>query len=200
MVAILIQKLQSALASVESFPIILSNSSSTFKALTRLPKLQFRREEEEKSLADFSTNIVVINLQENLTAVEEFLWPRIQLLDSAEELTSSSSASQRNKKAGPSAEKGKAVSGSGLDDSIGSQTRRVAHRKANYSPSKLLSEVQTLIPIRFFSLTSASMFFSNPSISQDGLEFPLVTIDLMSNDEEIFSKDGDQLHEEVANP
>ena len=62
---------------MESFLVVLSNSSSTFKALTRLPKLQFRREEEEKSLADFSTNIVVINLLENLAAVEEFLWPRI---------------------------------------------------------------------------------------------------------------------------
>ena len=91
-VAILIQKLQNA-ASVESFPVVLSNSSSTFKALTRLPKLQFRREEEEKSLADFSSNIVVINLLENLAAMKEFLWTRIQLLDSAEELTSSSSAS-----------------------------------------------------------------------------------------------------------
>ena len=58
MVAILIQKLQSALASVESFPVMLSNSSSTFKALTRLPKLQFRREEEEKSLAYSSVRII----------------------------------------------------------------------------------------------------------------------------------------------
>ena len=107
-------------------------------------------------------------------------------MDSAEELTSSSSASQRKKKAGPSVEKGKAVSGSRLDDFVRSQTRRVAHRKANYSPSKSLSEVQTLIPLRFFSLTSASMFFSNPSISQDGFEFPPVEIDLMSEDEEIF--------------
>ena len=111
--------------------------------MTRLPKLQFSGEEEEKSLADFSSNIVVINLLENLAAMEEFLWPRIQLLDSTEELTSSSSASQRKKKAGPSAEKGKAVSGSGLDDFVGSKTRHAALRKANYSPSKSLSEVQT---------------------------------------------------------
>ena len=128
---------------MESFLVVLSNSSSTFKPLTRLPKLQFRREEEEKSLADFSTNIVVINLLENLAAVEEFLWPRIQVLDSAKELTSSSSTSQRKKKAGPSREKGKAVSGSGLDDFVGSQKRRVSHKKANYSPSKSLFEVQT---------------------------------------------------------
>ena len=107
-------------------------------------------------------------------------------MDSVEELTSSSSASQRKKKAGPSAEKGKTVSGSGLDDFVISQTRRVVHRKANYSPSKSLSEVQTLILVRFFSLTAASMFFSNPSISQDGFEFPPVKIDLMSEDEEIF--------------
>ena len=125
---------------MESFLVVLSN---TFKPLTRLPKLQFHREEEEKSLADFSTNIVVINLLENLAVVEEFLWPRIQVLDSAEELTSSSSTSQRKKKASPSTEKGKAVSGSGLDDFVGSQKRRVAHKKANYSPSKSLSEVQT---------------------------------------------------------
>ena len=124
-------------------------------------------------MADYSSNIVVINLLENLAAMEEFLWPRIQVLDSAEELTSSSSASQRKKKAGRSAEKSNVVSGSGLDDSIGSQTRCVAHRKANYSPSKSLSEVQTLIPARFFSLTSASMFFSIRSISQDGLSFLL---------------------------
>ena len=58
---------------MESFPVVLSNSSSTFKPLTRLPKLQFRGEEEEKSLPDFSTNIVVINLLENLATVEEFL-------------------------------------------------------------------------------------------------------------------------------
>ena len=128
----------------------------------------------------------MINLLENLAAMQEFLWPRILLLDSAKELTSSSSASQRKKKAGPLAEKGKAVSGSRLDDSVGSQRTRVAHRKANYSPSKSLSEVQNLIPVRFFSLTSASMFFSNPSISQDGFEFPPTEIDLMSDDEQIF--------------
>ena len=37
LVAIFIQKLQSALASVETFPVVLSNSSSTFKALTVYP-------------------------------------------------------------------------------------------------------------------------------------------------------------------
>ncbi|CAM0948357.1 unnamed protein product [Alopecurus aequalis] len=89
----LVQKLQSALCSLERFPVVLSQSSrigtggsrltSGLGALAQPFKLRLCRAQGEKSLRDYSSNIVLIDPFASLAAVEEFLWPRIQRSEAA---------------------------------------------------------------------------------------------------------------------
>ncbi|AQK67594.1 Putative hect E3 ubiquitin ligase [Zea mays] len=86
--ALLVQKLQSALSSLERFPVVLSQSSrigiggsrltSGLSALAQPFKLRLSRAQGEKSLRDYSSNIVLIDPFASLASVEEFLWPRVQ--------------------------------------------------------------------------------------------------------------------------
>ncbi|KAJ1277415.1 hypothetical protein BS78_04G002400 [Paspalum vaginatum] len=86
--ALLVQKLQSALSSLERFPVVLSQSSrigtggsrltSGLSALAQPFKLRLARAQGEKSLRDYSSNIVLIDPFASLAAVEDFLWPRVQ--------------------------------------------------------------------------------------------------------------------------
>ncbi|CAN8276728.1 unnamed protein product [Cochlearia groenlandica] len=85
---VLIQKLQDALSSLERFPIALSHPprsltgsarlSSGLSALAHPIKLRLCRAPGEKTLRDYSSNIVLIDPLASLAAVEEFLWPRVQ--------------------------------------------------------------------------------------------------------------------------
>ncbi|XP_047080766.1 E3 ubiquitin-protein ligase UPL3-like [Lolium rigidum] len=91
--ALLVQKLQSALCSLERFPVVLSQSSrigtggsrltSGLGALAQPFKLRLCRAQGEKSLRDYSSNIVLIDPFASLAAVEEFLWPRVQRSEAA---------------------------------------------------------------------------------------------------------------------
>ncbi|KAJ7978615.1 E3 ubiquitin-protein ligase UPL3-like [Quillaja saponaria] len=91
---VLIQKLQNALSSLERFPVVLSHSSrsasgsarlsSGLSALSHPIKLRLCRSQGDKSLRDYSSNIVLIDPLASLAAVEEFLWPRVQRSDSGQ--------------------------------------------------------------------------------------------------------------------
>lgn len=84
---VLIRNLQNALSSLERFPVVLSHSSrpssgnarfsSGLSALSQPFKLHLRRAQGDKSLRDYSSNIVLIDPLASLSAVEEFLWPRV---------------------------------------------------------------------------------------------------------------------------
>ncbi|GFS38709.1 HECT ubiquitin protein ligase family protein KAK [Actinidia rufa] len=86
--SILVQKLQNALSSLERFPVVLSHAprsstgnvrpSSGLSALSQPFKLRLCRAQGEKSLRDYSSNIVLIDPLASLAAVEDFLWPRVQ--------------------------------------------------------------------------------------------------------------------------
>lgn len=86
---ILIHKLQDALSSLERFPVIISharrlhggnaNILAGLSTLSQPVKLRFCRAEGETSLQDYSSNMILIDSLANLAAVEEFLWPRIQI-------------------------------------------------------------------------------------------------------------------------
>jgi E3 ubiquitin-protein ligase TRIP12 len=103
----LVQKLQNALSSLERFPVVLSQSgrssssggarlSSGLSALSQPFKLRLCRAQGEKSLRDYSSNVVLIDPLASLAAVEDFLWPRIQRTDSSstqKPLTNSESGS-----------------------------------------------------------------------------------------------------------
>ncbi|KAJ0969933.1 hypothetical protein J5N97_022810 [Dioscorea zingiberensis] len=89
--AVLVKKLQNALSSLERFPVVLSHSSrsssgsarlsSGLSALSQPFKLRLCRAPGDKSLRDYSSNIVLIDPLASLAAVEEFLWPRVQRSD-----------------------------------------------------------------------------------------------------------------------
>ncbi|CAM8929468.1 unnamed protein product [Rhodiola kirilowii] len=89
---VLIQKLQDALSSMERFPVVLSHSARTTSGISRLSsglsalsqpfKLRLCRASGEKSLRDYSSNVVLIDPLASLAAVEDFLWPRVQRTDS----------------------------------------------------------------------------------------------------------------------
>ncbi|KAI4350275.1 hypothetical protein L6164_004746 [Bauhinia variegata] len=94
---VLVQKLQNALSSLERFPVVLSHSSrsssgsarlsSGLSALSQPFKLRLCRVQGEKSLRDYSSNVVLIDPLASLAAVEEFLWPRIQRSESVQKAT-----------------------------------------------------------------------------------------------------------------
>ncbi|XWS55086.1 hypothetical protein CRYUN_Cryun10bG0145300 [Craigia yunnanensis] len=91
---VLVQKLQNALSSLERFPIVLSHSSrssggsachsSGISTLSQPFKLRLCRAQGDKSLRDYSSNVVLIDPLANLAAVEEFLWPRVQQSDTVQ--------------------------------------------------------------------------------------------------------------------
>ncbi|KAE9616464.1 putative aminoacyltransferase, E1 ubiquitin-activating enzyme [Lupinus albus] len=95
--SVLVQKLQNALSSMERFPVVLSHParsssgsarlSSGLSALSQPFKLRLCRAQGEKSLRDYSSNIVLIDPLASLAAIEEFLWPRIQRSESAQKST-----------------------------------------------------------------------------------------------------------------
>ncbi|CAE6150479.1 unnamed protein product [Arabidopsis arenosa] len=90
---VLIQKLQNALSSLERFPVVLSHPSRSLSGSARLSsglsalahplKLRLCRAPGEKTLRDYSSNIVLIDPLASIAAVEEFLWPRVQRSESA---------------------------------------------------------------------------------------------------------------------
>lgn len=93
----LVQKLQSALSSLERFPVVLSHSRSAsgsarlsygLSALSQPFKLRLCRAPGEKSLRDYSSNVVLIDPLASLAAIEEFLWPRIQRGESGQKYSS----------------------------------------------------------------------------------------------------------------
>ncbi|KAL2346042.1 hypothetical protein Fmac_000042 [Flemingia macrophylla] len=94
---VLVQKLQNALSSLERFPVMLSNSSrsssgsarlsSGLSALSHPIKLRLCRAQGEKSLRDYSSNVVLIDPLASLAAIEEFLWARVQRSESGQKST-----------------------------------------------------------------------------------------------------------------
>ncbi|XP_020214843.1 E3 ubiquitin-protein ligase UPL3 [Cajanus cajan] len=95
--SVLVQKLQNALSSLERFPVVLSHSSrsssgsarlsSGLSALSQPFKLRLCRAQGDKSLRDYSSNVVLVDPLASLAAIEEFLWPRIQRSESGQKST-----------------------------------------------------------------------------------------------------------------
>ncbi|KAI9388896.1 hypothetical protein POPTR_009G134300v4 [Populus trichocarpa] len=102
--AVLVQKLQNALSSLERFPVVLSHSSrsssggarlsSGLSALSQPFKLRLCRAQGEKALRDYSSNVVLIDPLASLAAVEEFLWPRVQRSETGHKASASAGNSE----------------------------------------------------------------------------------------------------------
>ncbi|KAK1305345.1 E3 ubiquitin-protein ligase UPL3 [Acorus calamus] len=103
LMAVLVQKLQNALSSLERFPVVLSHSfrsssgsaclSSGLSALSHPLKLRLCRATGDKSLRDYSSNVVLIDPLASLSAVEDFLWPRVQRAESGQKPSPSAGSS-----------------------------------------------------------------------------------------------------------
>ncbi|KAK1274292.1 E3 ubiquitin-protein ligase UPL3 [Acorus gramineus] len=103
LMAVLVQKLQNALSSLERFPVVLSHSfrsssgsarlSSGLSALSHPLKLRLCRATGDKSLRDYSSNVVLIDPLASLAAVEDFLWPRVQRAESGQKPSPSAGSS-----------------------------------------------------------------------------------------------------------
>ncbi|TMX01991.1 hypothetical protein EJD97_022915 [Solanum chilense] len=96
---VLVQKLQNALSSLERFPVVLSHSSrsstgnarlsSGLSALSQPFKLRLCRAQGDKTLRDYSSNVVLIDPLASLAAIEDFLWPRVQRVESGQKALAS---------------------------------------------------------------------------------------------------------------
>ncbi|KAK4345454.1 hypothetical protein RND71_035630 [Anisodus tanguticus] len=100
---VLVQKLQNALCSLERFPVVLSQSSrsstgnaslsSGLSVLSQPFKLRLCRAQGEKSLRDYSSNVLLIDPLASLLAIEEFLWARVERPEAGQKVSASAANS-----------------------------------------------------------------------------------------------------------
>lgn len=86
LLTLLVRKLQSALSSFDSFPVIASHVSKPRNTYADIPsrhstmhpclKVRFMREEGEKALHDYD-NVLNVELLSSLEAIEGYLWPKV---------------------------------------------------------------------------------------------------------------------------
>lgn len=85
--SVLTRKLQTALSSVENFPIILSHSYKQRNSYATVPygrctshpclRVQFTRAEGETCICDYSENILTVDPFSTLDAIDCYLWPKV---------------------------------------------------------------------------------------------------------------------------
>lgn len=88
-VSVLIQKLQSALSSLENFPVILSHSFRQRNSFATVPygrciahpclKVRFVKGDGETGLSDFSEDLVTVDPFYSLDVIEGYLWPKVSV-------------------------------------------------------------------------------------------------------------------------
>ncbi|XP_050242873.1 E3 ubiquitin-protein ligase UPL4 isoform X2 [Quercus robur] len=86
---VLIQKLQSALSSLENFPVILSHGSKQRNSYAMIPsgrrtlhpclKVRFVRGDVETCLCDYSEDVQTVDPFCSLDAIEGYLWPKVSI-------------------------------------------------------------------------------------------------------------------------
>ncbi|CAN4112559.1 unnamed protein product [Withania somnifera] len=217
---VLVQKLQNALSSLERFPVVLSHSSrsstgnarlsSGLSALSQPFKLRLCRAQGDKTLRDYSSNVVLIDPLASLAAIEDFLWTRVQRVESGQKalasvgnsesgttaagvgascpgtstrlrISSAKKDSPQEKNGSSSKGKGKAVLKPAQEDGKGPQTRNAARRRA------ALDKEAEVKPVN-----------GESSSEDDGLDMSPVEIDdaLVIEDEDISDDDEDD-HDDV---
>ncbi|KAK1562419.1 hypothetical protein Q3G72_011634 [Acer saccharum] len=87
--SILVRKLQSALSSLENFPVILSHAFKYRNSLVTVPygrctnhpslRVRFMRGDGETCLCDFSEDLVTVDPFSSLDSIEGFLWPKVSI-------------------------------------------------------------------------------------------------------------------------
>ncbi|XP_008805036.2 E3 ubiquitin-protein ligase UPL4-like [Phoenix dactylifera] len=97
LITLLVRKLQNALSSLDSFPVILSHvpkprntyADIPFRRCTMLPclKVRFVREEGETTLHDHD-NVLNVELSSSLEDIEGYLWPKVSTKNKEDEAES----------------------------------------------------------------------------------------------------------------
>ncbi|XP_058208915.1 E3 ubiquitin-protein ligase UPL4 isoform X2 [Rhododendron vialii] len=85
--SVLTRKLQTALSSVENFPVIVSQSYKQRNSYATVPfgrsmpypclRVQFMRGEGETSLCDYSEDVLTVDPFSSLDDIESYLWPKV---------------------------------------------------------------------------------------------------------------------------
>ncbi|KAJ9184255.1 hypothetical protein P3X46_004000 [Hevea brasiliensis] len=99
LVSLLVRKLQSALSSLENFPVILGQSYKQRNWFAAVPngrcishpclRVRFMRGEGETCLCDYSDDAVTVDPYSSLDAVQEFLLPKVRIVRTKERETAS---------------------------------------------------------------------------------------------------------------
>ncbi|GAB2254951.1 hypothetical protein Droror1_Dr00008729 [Drosera rotundifolia] len=85
---LLVQKLQGALSTVETFPVLGSNVSKLRDSYVSVPhkqqtaypslKVLFKKAKEEEELSDYSRGLVAVDPFSSVEAIEQYLWPKVK--------------------------------------------------------------------------------------------------------------------------
>lgn len=105
--SVLIQKLQSALSSLENFPVILSHSFRQRNSFATVPfgrciahpclRVRFVKGDGETCLSDFSEDLVTVDPFSSLDAIEVYLWPKVSAKGSKDVESDSQAIDQMNR-------------------------------------------------------------------------------------------------------
>ncbi|GAB2272343.1 E3 ubiquitin-protein ligase upl4 [Dionaea muscipula] len=85
---LLVRKLQGALSTVESFPVVLGNMTKPRGSYATVPqkrsttypclKVRFTKPNEEMELSDYSRGVVTVDPFSSVEAIEQYLWPLVK--------------------------------------------------------------------------------------------------------------------------
>ncbi|GAB4856730.1 E3 ubiquitin-protein ligase upl4 [Ancistrocladus abbreviatus] len=86
--SLLVRKLQAALSTVESFPVLLGNVARLRGSYATVPngrsmmhpcfRVRFMREKEETGLCDYSEDVVTVDPFCSIEAIGQYLWPKVK--------------------------------------------------------------------------------------------------------------------------
>ncbi|XP_038695797.1 E3 ubiquitin-protein ligase UPL4-like isoform X1 [Tripterygium wilfordii] len=142
---VLIQKLQNALSSLESFPVILTHASRLRNSFVTVPsersnkypslRVRFVRGDGESCLSDYSGDVATVDPFSSLNAIEGYLWPKVGIKRNEER---ESTVQVMEPIGGAPAELGlnaNSCSGDTEPDSMSTALREMQVDEANLSPS-----------------------------------------------------------------
>ncbi|GMH10099.1 hypothetical protein Nepgr_011940 [Nepenthes gracilis] len=86
--SLLVRKLQGALSTVESFPVLAGNVAKLRRSYATVPngrcmmypclRVRFLRGKEETGLGDYSADIVTVDPFSSVEAIERYMWPKVK--------------------------------------------------------------------------------------------------------------------------
>ncbi|XP_047095257.1 E3 ubiquitin-protein ligase UPL4-like [Lolium rigidum] len=101
LLTLLVRKLQSALTSIDNFPVIMSHNFKPRNNISDIPirhstitpciRVRFKKDEDETNLSSYD-NAVNLEISSSLNSIEQFLWPKVSTSTSDQDTESSPSS------------------------------------------------------------------------------------------------------------